>query len=215
MFKKLFNDVTDQEWDDIYQQRAAKNIFLTPSIHDGASLKQFMLLSYAEENKVFDYVDSKVREYNKKTGRALFVDFGDIDRDYLYDQSKSANPDILIYDEKNEIIETVEVKNLNALRTPLAFNYATGNYAFVTSYNVNNSTMERANLSYNPAKRLKKHIIEKLYHKSRYVAYANLNEAYFVDTNTLEPHTIKIDETNPKRRTNIHFSLDVVEHVIF
>ena len=102
-FSKIFSQVTDPEWDELYQLRVAHGKFFSPTIHDGASLKAMYLQSRSQE--------AAAKQILEKLGYS--VSYNDPLRDVIYALPKynSAVPDLACVSENGGIM-LVEVKNV-------------------------------------------------------------------------------------------------------
>lgn len=102
-FSKVFSQVADSEWDDIYNLRAAHGKFFSPTIHDGASLKVMYLQSLNQE--------AAAKQILEKMGYS--VSYNDPLRDVIYALPKynSAVPDLACLLPNGETM-LVEVKNI-------------------------------------------------------------------------------------------------------
>ena len=103
-FIKIFSQVTDQEWDDIYNLRAAHGKFFSSTIHDGASLKTMYLQSLNQE--------AAAKQILERMGYS--VSYNDAFRDVIYALPKynSAVPDLACVSPKSGKTMLVEVKNI-------------------------------------------------------------------------------------------------------
>ena len=116
-FIKIFSQVTDQEWDDIYNLRAAHGKFFSSTIHDGASLKAMYLQSLNQE--------AAAKQILENMGYS--VSYNDAFRDVIYALPKynSAVPDLVCVSPKSDKTMLVEVKNIKftaSTRLRLRFN---------------------------------------------------------------------------------------------
>lgn len=103
-FSKVFSQVTDPEWDDIYNLRAAHGKFFSSTIHDGASLKAMYLQSMNQE--------AAAKQILEKMGYS--VSYNDTLRDVIYALPKynSAVPDLACVSLTQGRTMLVEVKNI-------------------------------------------------------------------------------------------------------
>ena len=103
-FIKIFSQVSDQEWDDIYNLRAAHGKFFSSTIHDGASLKAMYLQSLNQE--------AAAKQILEDMGYS--VSYNDAFRDVIYALPKynSAVPDLACLSPKSGKTMLVEVKNI-------------------------------------------------------------------------------------------------------
>lgn len=102
-FNKIFSQVTDQEWDELYELRVAHGKFFSPTIHDGASLKAMYLQSRSQEEAGKQILENM----------GYSVSYNDPLRDVIYALPKynSAVPDLSCVAENGRIM-LVEVKNI-------------------------------------------------------------------------------------------------------
>ena len=101
-FAKKFDEVTDEEWNEIYAIRAKHGDFYSNSIHDGASLKATTIVSRNQEASVKAFLErcgaSEIRYMDKK-------------RDIVYPRSpKQSDPDLEFIDASGSHV-TCEVKS--------------------------------------------------------------------------------------------------------
>lgn len=103
-FNKIYSQVTDSEWDDLYLLRAAHGKFFSPTIHDGASLKAMFMQSRNQE--------AAAKQILEKMGYS--VSYNDTLRDVVYalPQDNSAVPDLSCLSPKSGRTMLVEVKNI-------------------------------------------------------------------------------------------------------
>lgn len=100
-FAKKFDEVTDEEWDEIYNLRAKRGAFYSSSIHDGASLKEASITSRKQE--------AAVKAFLEKFEGGV-VEYMDENRDIVYPYSpKTPYPDLECIDASGRA--TIEVKN--------------------------------------------------------------------------------------------------------
>lgn len=116
-FSKVFSQVTDPEWDDIYNLRAAHGKFFSSTIHDGASLKAMYLQSMNQEAAAKQILETM----------GYSVSYNDTLRDVIYALPKynSAVPDLACVSLKHGRTMLVEVKNIKfttATHLKLRFN---------------------------------------------------------------------------------------------
>ena len=101
-FAKKFDEVTDEEWDEIYAIRAKHGDFYSNSIHDGASLKATTIVSRNQEASVKAFLES--------SGDAV-VRYMDKKRDIVYPRSpKQSDPDLECIEASGSRV-TCEVKS--------------------------------------------------------------------------------------------------------
>lgn len=102
-FCKIFSQVTDSEWEELYQFRAANGKFFSTTIHDGASLKAMYLQSMNQEAAAKSILETI----------GFSVSYNDTLRDVIYALPKynSAVPDLSCVSPDGKSI-LVEVKNI-------------------------------------------------------------------------------------------------------
>lgn len=101
-FAKKFDDVTDEEWNEIYAIRANHGDFYSNSIHDGASLKATTIVSRNQE--------ASVKAFLERCG-ASAIKYMDKNRDIIYPRSpKQSGPDLECIDASGSHV-TCEVKS--------------------------------------------------------------------------------------------------------
>ena len=101
-FAKKFDDVTDEEWNEIYAIRAKHGDFYSNSIHDGASLKATTIVSRNQE--------ASVKAFLERCG-ASAIKYMDKNRDIVYPRSpKQSGPDLECIDASGSHV-TCEVKS--------------------------------------------------------------------------------------------------------
>lgn len=101
-FAKKFDDVTDEEWNEIYAIRAKHGDFYSNSIHDGASLKATTIVSRNQE--------ASVKAFLERCG-ASNIKYMDKNRDIVYPRSpKQSGPDLECIDASGSHV-TCEVKS--------------------------------------------------------------------------------------------------------
>lgn len=101
-FAKKFDDVTDEEWNEIYAIRAKHGDFYSNSIHDGASLKATTIVSRNQE--------ASVKAFLERCG-ASAIKYMDKNRDIIYPRSpKQSGPDLECIDASGSHV-TCEVKS--------------------------------------------------------------------------------------------------------
>ena len=101
-FAKKFDDVTDEEWNEIYAIRAKHGDFYSNSIHDGASLKATTIVSRNQE--------ASVKAFLERCG-ASAIKYMDKNRDIVYPRSPKQNgPDLECIDASGSHV-TCEVKS--------------------------------------------------------------------------------------------------------
>ena len=101
-FAKKFDDVTDEEWNEIYAIRAKNGDFYSNSIHDGASLKATTIVSRNQEAAVKGFIET----FGDTTANYM-----DKKRDIVYPRSpKQHDPDLEVFD-NDKGRYTVEVKS--------------------------------------------------------------------------------------------------------
>ena len=108
-FAKKFDEVTDEEWNEIYAIRAKHGDLYSNSIYDGASLKAKTLISRNQEAAVKAFLErceaSKIRYMDDK-------------RDIVYPRSpKKPDPDLECIDASG-LRATVEVKSYHYTTAP-------------------------------------------------------------------------------------------------
>ena len=103
-FNKIFSQVSDSEWDELYNFRAAYGKFFSPTIHDGASLKAMYMQSLNQEAAA-----KRILE-----GMGYSVSYNDPLRDVIYALPKynSAVPDLSCLSPKTGKTKLIEVKNI-------------------------------------------------------------------------------------------------------
>lgn len=103
-FSKIFSQVSDAEWDELYNFRAAHGKFFSPTIHDGASLKAMYLQSRSQE--------AAAKHILEKMGYS--VSYNDPLRDIVYALPKYNNavPDLSCLLRETDRSFLVEVKNI-------------------------------------------------------------------------------------------------------
>ena len=103
-FAKKFDDVTDEEWNEIYAIRAKHGDFYSSSIHDGASLKATTIVSRNQEAAVKAFLERGCDEGD-------VVRYMDKKRDIVYPRSpKQHDPDLECIDASGSSV-TIEVKS--------------------------------------------------------------------------------------------------------
>lgn len=102
-FSKIYSQVADSEWDELYLLRAAHGKFFSPTIHDGASLKAMFMQSRNQE--------AAAKQILEKMGYS--VSYNDTLRDVVYALPKdnSAVPDLACLSKSGRTM-LVEVKNI-------------------------------------------------------------------------------------------------------
>ena len=101
-FAKKFDEVTDEEWNEIYAIRAKHGDFYSNSIHDGASLKATTIVSRNQE--------ASVKAFLERCG-ASNIKYMDKNRDIVYPRSpKQSDPDLECIDASGSHV-TCEVKS--------------------------------------------------------------------------------------------------------
>ena len=102
-FSKIYSQVTDSEWDELYKLRAAHGKFFSSTIHDGASLKEMYYQSMKQEAAAKHILESM----------GYSVSYNDTLRDVIYALPKynSAVPDLSCFSPENGTM-LVEVKNI-------------------------------------------------------------------------------------------------------
>lgn len=101
-FAKKFDEVTDEEWNEIYAIRAKNGDFYSNSIHDGASLKSTTIVSRNQE--------ASVKAFLERCG-ASAIKYMDKNRDIVYPRSpKQSDPDLECIDASGSHV-TCEVKS--------------------------------------------------------------------------------------------------------
>ena len=108
-FAKKFDEVTDEEWNEIYAIRAKHGDLYSKSIHDGASLKATTIVSRKQE--------ASVKAFLERCG-ASNIRYMDDKRDIVYPRSpKKPDPDLECIDASGSHV-TCEVKSYHYTTAP-------------------------------------------------------------------------------------------------
>ena len=108
-FAKKFDEVTDEEWNEIYAIRAKHGDLYSPSIYDGASLKAKTIVSRNQE--------ASVKAFLERCG-ASNIRYMDDERDIVYARSpKKPDPDLECIDASGSHV-TCEVKSYHYTTAP-------------------------------------------------------------------------------------------------
>ena len=108
-FAKKFDEVTDEEWNEIYAIRAKHGDLYSNSIYDGASLKARSIISRNQE--------AAVKEFLERCG-ASNIRYMDDKRDIVYPRSpKKPDPDLECIDASGSHV-TCEVKSYHYTTAP-------------------------------------------------------------------------------------------------
>lgn len=108
-FAKKFDEVTDEEWNEIYAIRAKHGDFYSKSIHDGTSLKDTTIVSRNQEDAV--------KAFLERCG-ASEIKYIDDKRDIVYPRSpKKPDPDLECIDASGTRV-TCEVKSYHYTTAP-------------------------------------------------------------------------------------------------
>ena len=115
-FSKIFSQVSDAEWDELYNLRAAHGKFFSPTIHDGASLKAMYLQSRSQE--------AAAKQILEKMGYS--VSYNDPLRDIIYALPRYTNavPDLscTLKDYENFLVEVKNIRFTTSTHLKLKFN---------------------------------------------------------------------------------------------
>ena len=104
-FKKHVDEMTKQDWEDLYEFRSRIGSFYSNSIDSGEKLEYFYKLSLKQEEEVKDILES----YGYQ------VEYLDKDREYIFAYVQNhGTPDLLITDKDTGESWTGEVKNYYA-----------------------------------------------------------------------------------------------------
>lgn len=110
-FAKKFDDVTDEEWNEIYAIRAKHGDLYSNSIYDGASLKAKTIISRNQEAAVKAFLERGCDEGD-------VVRYMDDERDIVYPRSpKKPDPDLECI-ESSGLRGTFEVKSYHYTTAP-------------------------------------------------------------------------------------------------
>lgn len=110
-FAKKFDDVTDEEWNEIYAIRKKHGDLYSNSIYDGASLKAKTSISRNQEAAVKAFLESGCDDGD-------VVRYMDDDRDIVYPRSpKKPYPDLECIGSSGSSV-TVEVKSYHYTTSP-------------------------------------------------------------------------------------------------
>ena len=152
-FKKHVDEMTKQDWEDLYQFRSRIGSFYSNAIDSGEKLEYFYKLSLMQEEEVKKQLESDGYQ----------VEYLDKDREYIFAYVQNhGTPDLLITDEASGESWTVEVKN------------------FYTSCLRSNHTIKlnfRANIYGLDEEQMKKAIWKKNFHDADIVYFVPFNEA--------------------------------------
>lgn len=108
-FAKKFDDVTDEEWNEIYAIRKRHGDLYSNSIYDGASLKAKTIISRNQE--------ASVKAFLERCG-ASSIKYMDDERDIVYPRSpKKPYPDLECIDASGSHV-TCEVKSYHYTTAP-------------------------------------------------------------------------------------------------
>ena len=108
-FAKKFDEVTDEEWNEIYAIRAKHGDLYSNSIYDGASLKARSIISRNQE--------ASVKAFLERCG-ASNIRYMDDERDIVYPRSpKKPDPDLECIDASGSHV-TCEVKSYHYTTAP-------------------------------------------------------------------------------------------------
>ena len=108
-FAKKFDEVTDEEWNEIYAIRAKHGDLYSNSIYDGASLKAKTIISRNQE--------ASVKAFLERCG-ASNIRYMDDKRDIVYPRSpKKPDPDLECIDASGSHV-TCEVKSYHYTTAP-------------------------------------------------------------------------------------------------
>lgn len=108
-FAKKFDEVTDEEWNEIYAIRAKHGDLYSNSIYDGASLKAKTIISRNQE--------ASVKAFLERCG-ASNIRYMDNERDIVYPRSpKKPDPDLECIDASGSHV-TCEVKSYHYTTAP-------------------------------------------------------------------------------------------------
>ena len=101
-FKKHVDEMTEQDWEDLYEFRSRIGSFYSNAIDSGEKLEHFYKLSLKQEEEVKDILES----YGYQ------VEYLDKDREYVFAYVQNhGTPDLLITDKDTGESWTGEVKN--------------------------------------------------------------------------------------------------------
>ena len=152
-FKKHVDEMTKQDWEDLYEFRSRIGLFYSNSIDSGEQLEHFYKLSLKEEDAVKELLES----YGYQ------VEYLDKDREYIFAYVQNhGTPDLLISDKDTGESWTGEVKN------------------FYTSCLRSNNTIKlnfRANVYGLDEEQMKKAIWKKNFHDADEVYFVSSEEA--------------------------------------
>ena len=156
-FKKHVDEMTKQDWEDLYQFRSRIGSFYSNAIDSGEKLEHFYKLSLKQEEIVKELLES----YGYQ------VEYLDKDREYIFAYVENhGTPDLVITDEAAGESWTAEVKN------------------FYTSSLRSNNTIKlnfRANVYGLDEEQMKKAIWKKNFHDADVVYFVS-SEVYFVSS---------------------------------
>ena len=151
-FKKHVDEMTKQDWEDLYEFRSRIGSFYSNAIDSGEKLEHFYKLSLKQEEEVKDILES----YGYQ------VEYLDKDREYIFAYVENhGTPDLLITDKDTGESWTGEVKNY---------------YAFCLRSNNNIKLNFRANVYGLDEEQMKKAIWKKNFHDADVVYFAPSEE---------------------------------------
>ena len=131
-FKKHVDEMTKQDWEDLYQFRSRIGSFYSNAIDSGEKLEYFYKLSLAQEEETKELLES----YGYQ------VEYLDKDREYIFAYVENhGTPDLLITDKDTGESWTGEVKNFHL--SCLHSGYIKLNFR-ANIYGLNEEQMKRA-----------------------------------------------------------------------
>ena len=131
-FKKHVDEMTKQDWEDLYQFRSRIGSFYSNAIDSGEKLEYFYKLSLAQEEETKELLES----YGYQ------VEYLDKDREYIFAYVENhGTPDLLITNKDTGEIWTGEVKNFHL--SCLHSGYIKLNFR-ANIYGLNEEQMKRA-----------------------------------------------------------------------
>ena len=143
-FKKHLDEMTKQDWEDLYEFRSRIGSFYSNSIDSADKLEYFYKLSLKQEEAVKKYLE----------GIGIKVEYMDKDREYIFSYIQNhGTPDLLINDKF-----TVEVKNF---------------YLTSYRSNQNIKLNFRANVCGLDESSMKQAVWKKNFHNADYVCFVN------------------------------------------
>ena len=143
-FKKHVDEMTKQDWEDLYEFRSRIGSFYSNSIDSADKLEYFYKLSLKQEEAVKKFLE----------GIGIKVEYMDKDREYIFAYIQNhGTPDLLINDEF-----TVEVKNFYLT------SYRSNQYIKLNF---------RANVYGLDEQRMKEAVWKKNFHNADYVCFVN------------------------------------------